>query len=181
MKGVSFNGAHLRQTNFFRSSLINTDFTNTIVDQADFTLADLTGSNITDEQLLTAETYNRAILPNGTIALYANFIRNGDAIDCTLEHWNIGVKDTIEIMHRDNKCMFKANVSNGDVTMSQKITSDRLRRFIKKNFHYIEVQINIKKIFPLNSSSYIKLTKLFYNENDFAIGQSRNIFLFFYF
>ena len=61
-------------------------------------------------------------------------------------------------MHLDNKCMFQANVSNDDVTMSQKITSDRLRR-------------SIKKIFSSNSSSYVKLTKLFYNENDFAIGQ----------
>jgi uncharacterized protein YjbI with pentapeptide repeats len=180
MKGVSFNGAHIGQTNFFRTSLVNTDFTNAIVGQADFTLADLTGSNITHEQLLTAETYNRAILTNGTIALYANFIRNGDASDCTLEHWNIGIKDTIQIIHKDNKCMFQANISTGDVTMSQKITSDKIRTYVEKEFYYIDVQINIQKIFPSNSSSFVKLTKLFYNENDFAIGQSRNIFFYIY-
>ena len=65
------------------ADLNNIDLTNNHLDRRILTYLSLSGV-----QLFTAETYNRAILLNGTIALYANFIRNADAIDCTLEHCN---------------------------------------------------------------------------------------------
>ena len=121
MIGASFYEAYLYKANFFRTSLVNTDFTDANVTGSDFVFANLTGSNITEKQLRSTLTYHRAILPNGTLALHLNMIKNGDATRCSLDSWSIDVPGSIEIIHRDENCLFKANRSRGDVSMSQKI------------------------------------------------------------
>jgi uncharacterized protein YjbI with pentapeptide repeats len=181
MIGTSFNGALLSNSKFFRTSLVNTDFTDTNVVSADFIQANLTGSNITDEQLETTETYHRAILSNGTIALYQNLIQNGDAIDCDLKYWQSQINNTIEIMYMNNtnhKCVFQAKANHDNVTMSQAIDQEKLRFFINKKYFFIEVRMDIIRILSSNTSTFVYLTNVFYDKNRMMIGNG-NISLFF--
>jgi uncharacterized protein YjbI with pentapeptide repeats len=178
MKGTSFKGAFLSNSKFFRTSLVNTDFTNADVAFADFTQANLTGSNLTDQQLRTTETYHRAILPNGTIALYENFIQNGDAVDCDLKYWQMEMNDTIEIMYKNestNDCMFRASLNNENVTMSQITDPQKLKAFIYKQSFYIEIKIDIMKIFLSNNLTFVRLIKVFYDKDQLIIGKGNKI------
>ena len=161
MKGASFRAARLTMASFYRTSLISTDFTDADVSGADFTFANLTDSNITDKQLRSTLIYHRAILPNGTLALYRNVIVNGDAARCSLDFWNIDVRGSIEIMHRDENCLFKPNSSRGDVSMSQQIQYHEIKTE-KKNEYFVEIRLDIEKVLAFNRSSSVKLTKSFY-------------------
>lgn len=164
MIGASFSEAYLYKANFFRTSLVNTDFTDADVTGSDFGLANLTGSNITEKQLRSTLTYHRAVLPNGTLTLHLNMIKNGDAARCSLDSWSIDMPGSIEILHQDQNCLFKANRSRGDVSMSQKIRylDSKMKR---AHDHFGEIRIDIEKILPSNRSSSVKLTKSFLKDD----------------
>ena len=170
MSGASFRESQLKNANFFRAALMKTDFTDANVIGADFTLANLTGSNITEEQLRSALSYHRAILPNGTRALYLNLLQNGDAEQCDLQHWQSEVNGTIEIRMKNQNCYFAANRSQGVVTMSQRVNYDKLRTPRLKAY-YMQVLIDIQIVQPINKSSRVKLSKLFLDKNEFVIAQ----------
>ena len=176
MAKASFRGSLLENVNFFRTSLINTDFTDAIISRSDLTYANLTGSNITDEQLASTLTYHRAILPNGTHALYMNLLQNGDAQHCTLEQWHSDENGTIQIRTKDRNCQFAANRSKGEVTMSQKIDYYKMQASRSKAY-YMEVRIDIEKIRPSNETSRVKLTKLFLDQNGYPCAQGTIVLL----
>ena len=69
MDGSSFNGSNCSHSDFSYASLQRTDWTNTDVSQVMFNHSNLSGANITPQQLTTAFSLQGAILPNGSTAL----------------------------------------------------------------------------------------------------------------
>ena len=62
----SFQESNCSYTDFSYASLKRTDWTNTDVTQAIFNYTNLSGANITPQQLATTQSLRGAILPNGT-------------------------------------------------------------------------------------------------------------------
>ncbi|CAF1175613.1 unnamed protein product, partial [Adineta ricciae] len=75
--GASFFNVIFRNANFDLASLPYSYFdTLSLVKDADFSSANLTGANITDYMIRTAGSISRATLPNGTIGRNANLFKN---------------------------------------------------------------------------------------------------------
>jgi uncharacterized protein YjbI with pentapeptide repeats len=118
---ANFTHAEAGYADFSHTIMHRTDFTNAFVDKALFSYADLTDSNISDKQLLTALSFQGAIFPNGTTAPLKNLLVNGDAEQsCSNSHavvsypWDI-MDGSISAILRpsneaelNNKCYFSS-------------------------------------------------------------------------
>lgn len=134
LTGSDLTWTRLTHVDFRYSTLNGVDFMNAAVDQAVFAYANLTESNLSDEQLLTTLTLQGATLPNGTIASLKNLLINGDAehtrscgktivpYGWTMQHGSIVA--TIrpdENSVTSNKCYFSALSSHNVSSMYQEV------------------------------------------------------------
>ncbi|CAF1276982.1 unnamed protein product [Didymodactylos carnosus] len=76
---ADFTSTDLSYVDFSYALLSKTDFTNATVSKAIFAYANLSGSNLSDEQLSTTLTFQGAFFLNGTTASLKDLVRNGDA------------------------------------------------------------------------------------------------------
>ena len=105
-------------------------FRSTIIFTGDLSYAnlqdtDLTNTTITDSQLQSALSIRNAKLPNGTLGLGRNLVRNGDA-DCNIsliDHWRIhnGSIAVTSSTKDQNQCQFSLQSAANGATMSQRI------------------------------------------------------------
>ncbi|CAF1185632.1 unnamed protein product [Adineta steineri] len=148
LDGSSFRNSHLRDTNLIRTSLAYTDFTGATLSGSNLDLANLTGSNILDSQLVDVDSSDRTILPNGTIAHMYNLVHNGDARNCTLNHWSIYPVDSVKVVpasdNRIDGCRFQVISNRSDkIHMVQKINDEMMDNLINKGRQNFEVRFRI--------------------------------------
>jgi uncharacterized protein YjbI with pentapeptide repeats len=131
---ADFTYAEAGYADFSYTIMHRTDFTNAFVDKALFSYANLTDSNISDKQLLTALSFQGATFPNGTMAPLKNLLVNGDAEQsCSNNHavvsypWDI-MDGSISAILRpsneaelNNKCYFSSLSSENVSIMYQEI------------------------------------------------------------
>jgi uncharacterized protein YjbI with pentapeptide repeats len=109
-KGAFFNSADLTNVNFTLANLHSSDFSNTV---------------ITDSQLRSALSIRDARLPNGTLLLDPNLVKNGQA-DCNvslLDKWKLQIGNVTTVMSDDDKsnCHFALQSFDIGATMWQRI------------------------------------------------------------
>lgn len=84
MANTSLKRCHCDEFDFSYADLKHSSFHNAVLNQTKFVLAnlqhaDLTKTNITDNQLQSALSIQNAKLPNGTLGQGRNLVKNGDA------------------------------------------------------------------------------------------------------
>ncbi|UJR23913.1 hypothetical protein I4U23_026885 [Adineta vaga] len=97
----SFRNVDLSEANFYRTRLIRTQFPNSYLSLIDLSLADLTESMITNEQIQDSISFNMAKMPDGSEGKNTSFIYHQD--QCQLFKWNINPEDSIQL---NDKCHF---------------------------------------------------------------------------
>lgn len=110
LNGANFSGTKLDGARFINTQLQQTDFQGAFLENVQFIRADLTQSNITDEQISQALAVFNTILPNGIYAKNKTFLINGDAKQ-GMNGWNISsgfiqVKD-FYFTGNNNSAMFQ--------------------------------------------------------------------------
>ncbi|CAF1181015.1 unnamed protein product [Adineta steineri] len=147
LDGSSFRNSHLRDTNLFRTSLAYADFTGATLSGSNLILANLTGSNILDSQLVDV-SLERTILPNGTITHMYNLVHNGDARNCTLNHWSIYPVDSVKVVPASDNgidgCRFQVISNRSDkIHMVQKINDEMMDKLTKMDRKRFELRFSI--------------------------------------
>ncbi|CAF1308460.1 unnamed protein product [Didymodactylos carnosus] len=137
-----FTLTHSIRVDFSYSLLEQLNFMNATVDQAIFAYANLTDSNISEEQLSTTLTYGGAILPNGTIAPLKNLLMNGNARCSNLsifpDGWTVSDGNISIIQERfSSNCYFGS--FRRESIMNQKIDLSDYSQWIRnqQDAHYI--------------------------------------------
>lgn len=92
---ASFLNVFLSSTNFYRARLVRTNFNQSRISLVDFSLADLTNSNINEQQWIDALVTNMAIMPNGTEA--GNDTQIDETEYCNKDQWQIRPKNGLNI------------------------------------------------------------------------------------
>jgi hypothetical protein len=100
----------LTRANLFLANLENTDFTN---------------STIADNQLQSALSIRNAKLPNGTLGLGRNLVKNGDT-NCNISlvnHWQVEIGNIAVVVFKNdrNQCRFSLQSITTGAIMSQRI------------------------------------------------------------
>ena len=103
---------------------MQTQFNDSILHLCDFHLADLTNARITKEQL-QMNSYNMAILPNGTEASNESLIDLNDK--CLLNNWIIYPRKSIDLTE---ECYFIAKKDN--VTIKHQFSLYLYQRLIQR-------------------------------------------------
>ncbi|CAF1215781.1 unnamed protein product [Adineta steineri] len=148
LDGSSFRSSRLLDTNLIRTSLAYADFTGASLFGSKLDLANLIGSNILDSQLVDVESLDRTILPNGTITHMYNLVYNGDARNCTLNHWYIDPVDSVKVIRTSDNiidgCSFQVISNRSDkIHMVQKINDEMMDNLINKGRQNFEVRFRI--------------------------------------
>jgi hypothetical protein len=132
LKNSSFHSATLTEANFFLANLENVDFTN---------------STITDDQLQSALSIRNAKLPNGTLGLGRNLVKNGDA-NCNISlgnHWQVEIGNIAVVVFKNdrNQCRFSLQSVTTGAVMSQRIALVDIWDSSVWAYSYVELQAQI--------------------------------------
>jgi uncharacterized protein YjbI with pentapeptide repeats len=130
MPNTIFDKCEFGETDFRYANLKNSSFHSAIWTEANFSLAnlqntDFTNSTITDSQLQSALSIQNAKLPNGTLGLGRNLVKNGDA-NCNIslaDHWQVenGTVGIVATTKDPSQCQFGLQSVATGAIMSQRI------------------------------------------------------------
>ncbi len=152
LKNSSFHSAMLSKANFFLANLENVDFTN---------------STITDDQLQSALSIRNAKLPNGTLGLGRNLVKNGDA-NCNISlgnHWQVEIGNIAVVVFKNdrNQCRFSLQSVTTGAIMSQRIALVDIWDSSFWPYSYVELQAQI--------SSAVSIELIGKNRNDIVVDK----------
>jgi len=114
LTGANFHGTLFLNTIFHQANLSFTDFTDAVTALVDFEEADLTGSNLSEEQLDAAFSSYGARLPNGQQQCERiNRLANLATKECSLDKWDetFGV-DIVHLPSNEHQCAFRGQTFN---------------------------------------------------------------------
>jgi hypothetical protein len=129
-KMADFSYADMSRSVFWHANLLNVSLNSADLTEADFSFAnleksDLSNTKITDSQLQSALSVRDAKLPNRTLGLGKNLIKNGDA-NCNIplvDQWQVTNGNITVMVNKGDRlsCQFCLQPSTIGATMSQRI------------------------------------------------------------